>query len=195
MPFVTEEIWETLVGNGGSIMVSRFPAPDALQEDPEAEEQMGMIMDIIGRIRNIRGEMNIPPSRKLKVIVSAPDGSQRAVVEQERTMIVHLANLESIETAGAMDEPKGAATGVIGAVRVFVLLEGTIDWAGEKARLEKEAARVQKDLAQTQRKLASSDFRERAAEAVVRKEEQKQQELSEKLTALERALNKVRALV
>ncbi len=195
MPFVTEELWQFLVGNGSSIMVSRFPEPSATLEDPEAEEQMGLVMDVIGRIRNIRGEMNIPPSRKLKAIVSAADAAPRAVVEQERNLIVHLANLESLETAGAMEEPKGAATGVIGAVRVFVPLEGTVDWAAEKARLEKEAARVQKDLAQAQRKLASSDFRERAAEAVVQKEEQKQKDLSEKLAALERALKKIQALV
>jgi valyl-tRNA synthetase len=195
MPFVTEEIWQVLVGDGASVMVSRFPEPDPALNDPEAEAQTGLIMDVIGRVRNIRGEMNIPPSRKLKVIVSAAEAEKRTVAERGRSLIVHLANLESLEVTGAMEEPKGAATGVIGAVRVFVLLEGTVDWAGEKARLEKEVIRVQKDLAQTQRKLSSSDFRERAAEVVVQKEEQKRREFSEKLAALEKALTKVRALV
>ena len=72
MPFLTEEIWQTLVADGNSIMVSAFPETDEAMSDPDAEKEMGLIMDVITRIRNIRGEMNIAPSVKLKVTLAAP---------------------------------------------------------------------------------------------------------------------------
>jgi len=95
-------------------------------------------------------------------------------------------------TLGA--EPKGAATGVVGGVQVFVLLEGAIDVAAEQARLEKELAKLDKELAIVQRKLANSDFRAKAAAAVVAKEEEKDRELREKRILLDKALKKVREL-
>ncbi|MCG6537528.1 MAG: class I tRNA ligase family protein, partial [Syntrophales bacterium LBB04] len=191
MPFLTEEIWQTLVGDGTSIMVSPFPTAEDLPEAITVEEQMGLIMNVITRVRNIRGEMGISPSKKLRVTVSAPEVTSQAVLTAGSAYITNLANLETLVVSGAMEEPKGAATGVIGNIRVFVLLEGTIDVASEKARLEKELAKVEKDLAIVSRKLTNSDFLAKAAEAIVRKEEEKHREFMEKKTTIDRALQKV----
>jgi len=195
MPFLTEEIWQTLVADGSSIMVSPFPAAVDFPEDQESEEQMGLMMSIITRIRNIRGEMGLPPSKKLRVVVSAPDADAKSVLLSGSRYIINLANLEALDIGGAMEEPKGAATGVIGGIRVFVLLEGTIDVAGEMARLEKDLAKVVKDLTVVSRKLANPDFLAKAAEAIVRKEEDKLRELTEKQTVIEKALKKVSELL
>ena len=74
MPFVTEELWQVLnKSDEKSIMVSSFPRPDKNWEDAVAEKEMELIMDIITSIRNIRGEMQIPPSRKLQVMIAVPD--------------------------------------------------------------------------------------------------------------------------
>ncbi len=73
MPFLTEEIWQTLVADGSSVMVSPFPETDEALTDPEAEGEMGIVMEVITRIRNIRGEMNVAPSLKLRVTLAAPD--------------------------------------------------------------------------------------------------------------------------
>ncbi len=194
MPFLTEEIWQSLVKDGKSVMVSDFPKVSAAEIDEDAEKKMTLIMDIIGRVRNIRGEMNIQPSKKLKVAVSVPDRGSLDVIKGGEDYIVNLANLESMEIGEGIQEPKGAATGVIGAIKVFVLLEGMIDIAGEKARLQKELARVEKDLTTVSRKLANSDFREKAAAAVVQKEEDKYKDLKVKHSALEAALKKLAAM-
>ena len=191
MPFLTEEIWQTVVADGGSIMVSAYPEPDKALEDEGAERRMGTIVEVITRIRNIRGEMNISPSKKLKVVVSASDAAQLSVLEEGRDYIVNLGHLEMLTLGVNLEEPKGAAIGVVGNARVYVLMEGMVDIAGERARLEKEMTRVAKDLGVVSRKLANRDFMAKAAEEVVKKEEQKYQELREKHAVLEAAIEKL----
>jgi valyl-tRNA synthetase len=194
MPFLTEEIWQTVVADGTSIMVSSYPEPDKGLEDEEAERRMGLIVDVITRIRNIRGEMNIAPSKKLKVIISVSDEALAAVLNEGRDYIINLGNLETLTVGVNLEEPPGAAIGVVGAARVFILMEGMIDIAGEKARLEKEMTKIAKDLIVVSKKLANRDFIAKAAEAVVKKEEQKYQELREKHNVLEAAVKKLEAL-
>ena len=194
MPFLTEEIWQTVVADGASIMVSPYPEPDRRLEDEDAERRMGLIVDCITRIRNIRGEMNIAPSKKLRVVISAPDKELGNDLNESRDYIVNLGNLETLTTGVNLDEPKGAAVGVVGALRVFVLMEGMIDIAAEKARLDKEMNKAARDLSVVSRKLANRDFMAKAAEAVIKKEEQKYQELLEKHHVLEAAVKKLEAL-
>ncbi|MBU2261775.1 MAG: valine--tRNA ligase [Proteobacteria bacterium] len=194
MPFVTEEIWQTLIADGRSIMVSEFPTPDEAARDAEAERKMGLIMEVITRIRNIRGEMNIAPSLKLGATLAAPDESLQAVLEEGRGYIATLANLENLTVTAEMTEPKGAATTVAGPVRVYVFLAGAIDFAAEKGRLLKEIAKIEKDLAFVAKKLANPDFLAKAAEAVVIKEQEKARGLGEKQTALEAALERLTAI-
>lgn len=195
MPFVTEELWQVLNrSDEKSVMVSAFPVVEQAWEDAAAEKEMELLMNIITSVRNIRGEMQIPPSRKLNVLVSAPDEKLKAVVEAGNKYIINLANLEDITVAVNLAEPKGVATGVVGPLLVFVPLTGIVDFAGEKARLEKEIAKVQKDLDKSARKLANRDFCEKAAEAAIRKEEDKLKESKERHAALEKALNKLKEI-
>ncbi|MDA8126844.1 MAG: valine--tRNA ligase [Deltaproteobacteria bacterium] len=194
MPFLTEEIWQTLVGDGSSIMVSAFPAVDEAKADPEAEREMGLVMEVITRIRNIRGEMNVAPSLKLKTTLSVPDAAVEATLEKGRVYITNLANLETLNVTRSQEEPKGTATAVAGPVRIYVYLAGVIDIAGEKARLEKEIARIDKDLAVVGKKLGNPAFLEKAAPDVVAKEQEKSRDLTEKRTALEAALTRLAAL-
>lgn len=190
MPFITEEIWQKLTQDGTSIMVSPFPSLDESQIDEVAEREMGLVMDVITSIRNIRGEMGIAPSKKLRVIISAPRVEEKTVIASAQGDIINLAGLEELAIKGDMEEPKGVATGVVGAMRIFVLLEGLINIAEEKARLEKEMAKLEKDLAIVARKLANRDFLEKAAEAVIRKEEEKYKALRDKNVLLKAAFKK-----
>jgi valyl-tRNA synthetase len=138
MPFITEEIWQKLTQDGTSIMVSPFPSLDESQIDEVAEREMGLVMDVITSIRNIRGEMGIAPSKKLRVIISAPRVEEKTVIASAQGNIINLAGLAELALEGDMEEPKGVATGVVGAMRIFVLLEGLINIAEEKARLERK---------------------------------------------------------
>ncbi|MCX5839050.1 MAG: valine--tRNA ligase [Deltaproteobacteria bacterium] len=194
MPFLTEEIWQTLVADGTSIMVSKFPAADDAFLDSEAEREMAQIMEVITRIRNIRGEMNVAPSLKLKATLTAPSEDLRETLEKGRVCITNLANLERLDITGAMAEPKGAATAVAGPVQVYVFLAGVIDVEGEKGRLGKEIAKVDKELAVVLKKLANPEFLAKAAEAVVKKEQEKSRGLGEKKIALDAALRRLAAL-
>jgi valyl-tRNA synthetase len=191
MPFVTEEIWHRVVRDGSSVMVSPFPVEDPGLRDDLAEKEMGMIIDVVGIIRNIRGEKGISPSKKLKVLLSCTDKALIPLLEDGRDFISNMARLEDLKIVGAVEDPKGAATGVAGSVKVFVLLEGEIDRAGEKARLQKEISRLEKDLAAVTKKLENKDFRAKAAEAVIRKEEDKNRDIREKLGILTAALEKL----
>jgi valyl-tRNA synthetase len=191
MPFVTEEIWQALSGEEGSIMVSDFPSIDESCDDPEALKQMGLTMDIISSIRNIRGEMRIAPSKKLRVTVSVADKASLYIVKSGKDHIVNLANLEGLAFGIDMEEPKGVATGVVGSAKIFVFLEGLINITEEKARLAKEMARLQKDIALVSKKLANHDFLQKASEDVIKKEKGKYQDFTEKYGVLEAALNKL----
>jgi len=193
MPFLTEEIWQTLVADGGSIMVSPFPAAAEMETDPEAEAEMELVMEVITRIRNIRGEMNIAPSLKLKATLAVPDEKTRSTLEKGRVSIMNLANLETLTVGGDMKEPKGAATAVAGPVHVYLFLAGVIDVAAEQNRLQKEIVRIDKELAVVSRKLANPEFLAKAAESVVEKEQGKARELEEKRTALDKALARLAA--
>ena len=194
MPFMTEEIWQTMADDGTSIMISEFPSPDDTCQDFDAEKKMSVIMNAITSIRNIRGEMNIAPSKKLKVMVSVPDDESSTIIGIGNGYIMNLANLEALTVSRNGEEPKNAATGVVGPIRIYVSLDGVVDIAGEKARLEKEITRVSKDLATISKKLANRDFMAKASKAVVEREEEKFREVKEKHGVLETAIKRLRAM-
>ncbi|MGD0274653.1 MAG: valine--tRNA ligase [Syntrophales bacterium] len=193
MPFVTEEIWQGLVQDKVAIMISPFPTSDETLDDPEAEAEIGLIMELITRIRNIRGEMSLPPSKKLKVVIFSDEENKRSIMEKSRTYITNLANLIDLNIVEKDPQPGHSAVGIVGAVRLYVLLEG-IDLSSEIMRLEKELSKVEKDLTIVSRKLANRDFLERANQAVIQKEEGKFKEFSEKHVVIEEALKKIREI-
>jgi valyl-tRNA synthetase len=190
MPFLTEELWQTFVADGTSIMVSEFPVVEAGCDDAHAERAMATLMEIITAVRNVRGEVGVAPSKKLTVVVYAPNEETGATVAEGSDYIRSLANLADLTIIREEREPQGAATAIVGAMRVYVLLEGAVDIAGEKARLEKEKAKLDQDLAVVSKKLANRDFLAKAAQAIIQKEESKYRELREKHAALDAALKK-----
>ncbi|MGP8153768.1 MAG: valine--tRNA ligase, partial [Smithella sp.] len=195
MPFLTEELWQTLKGNDeNSIMVSEFPVVNAQWENKAAEIEMEMIMEIITSIRNIRGEMRIAPSQKLKVFISAVDEQNKKIIDMNQGYILNLANLESLRVEINMIEPKGVATTVIGTIKIFVPLAGSVDILAEKTRLEKELGKVSKDLEQCSKKLSSRDFCTKAAPEIIQKEEKKLKDFQKKFTTLEGALKKLKGI-
>jgi valyl-tRNA synthetase len=159
--------------------------------DDAAERDMGLLMEIIGSIRNIKGEKGISPSKKLKALVATEEKDLLPLLQSGLGYVVNLARLESLSIVSAGEEPGDAATGVAGPVKVFVILEGQLDKSGEKARLEKEMAKIEKELAQVNRKLENPDFWQKAAQAVIDKEEAKARALNERFDILQEALKKL----
>ncbi len=195
MPFVTEEIWQKLSKDDGYIVVSKFPEEDDSLKDEDARSRMDIVKEIINSIRNIRGVMNISPSKKLKVLISVPDDTMLSIMESGRDYIQDIAKLEELAIEGKATEPKGSATGVVGSVKVYVFLEGVVDVAVEKARLEKEIKKLDKDLDLISRKLGNRDFLEKASTDIVEKGKNKFRDLKEKSGVLEDALGRLRDMV
>ncbi|MBI9075738.1 MAG: valine--tRNA ligase [Desulfatibacillum sp.] len=196
IPFVTEELWHHMPGTQGSIMKAPFPADTdeaiGLCPDKEAEGEMELVMGMVTAIRNIRGEMNIPPNMALATVVQPSDEANSIIIEREKDLIANLARLSSMKID--LNRPKGAATAVVDGNTVYVLLEGVIDLDKEEARLEKEIAKLTNELIKLDKKLNNEDFLAKAPDDVVEKVRGQQAELTEKRDHLESNLEKVRQI-
>ena len=185
MPFVTEEIWQRLPGVQGSIMTAPFPESGEFPFDAQAVKEMSLVMGAITGIRNIRGEMNLPPGKKVDIVIEAPDLNDAEILRHNIPHLRSLAKVESIDIGASVAKPEGSATAVFGQNQVHVLLKGLLNFEEEKKRLRKEIAKVEKDLDMLDRKLANPQFREKAAAEIIEEVQEKRETLGlrrEKLT-------------
>jgi len=192
MPFVTEELWQTLrraVGAdwGDSLMVAPFPRRRAVDE--AAERSFGPVIGVIDALRNVRGEMNIPFKTPLRAVEIGSLGAEAAeTVAQEEARIVRLANVEGlrIHRDGSPTRARpGSAVAVGSGFEVRVPLAGVVDMAAERARIEKEMARIEGDLGGIEKKLANPSFVAKAPAEVVEKDRARAEELRERRRKLE----------
>ncbi|MFO7899809.1 MAG: valine--tRNA ligase, partial [Planctomycetota bacterium] len=150
MPFITDELWSHLgaavpvrgMGEGGrpaqSVMVARWPRPTDRFADPELEAEMETVQEIIRGVRNIRSKMRIDARKPVEAIVSSKDQRPRAVVEANRALVAHLANISELTVAESAEKPARSAAEVVGRIEVYVPLRGLIDLDAERERLEKQ---------------------------------------------------------
>ncbi len=199
-PFVTEEIWHKLPGTQGSIMKAVYPSDDAdsaaiRRPDIESEAQMELVSGVITAVRNVRGEMNLPPSLSLTVVVQSQEKSTQTTVKAHQDLIVNLARLDSLSVEAPGERPKSAATAIVDGASVFVSLEGIIDFAKEKSRLEKEIAKLTEELAFVSKKLGNEDFLNKAPQQVVAKSKDKYERLTEKHQKLQSNLKRIEEML
>ncbi len=204
MPFITEEIWQKLpssvrspssgarAGGSGtpsdSIMIALFPRADDVLINAEAERDMQLVMDLILAVRNIRGVMNIPPSAQLAVIVKPESAEIVGRLQAHLSYVTALARVRELRIDLAAVKPKAAATGVIKGAEVYVPLEGVLDLAEERGRLQKEIARTSQDIDLFTKKLSNKNFVEKAPKAVVEKDTARLEELKAMRQKLEQSL-------
>jgi valyl-tRNA synthetase len=197
MPFITEEIWQKLPGSvrgdAGSIMIAPFPRPDDRLADAEAERLMRYPMEATLTIRNIRGEMKIPPSEKGKATVRPLSEEARTSLERTASYVAALSGLSEMLIAMDAAAPAGAATGTNGFAEIYVLPDRVIDAAAERDRLAKEIAKLSKDIEMFSKKLANKSFVERAPKAVVEKDTARLEELKTMREKLEQSLAGLRS--
>jgi valyl-tRNA synthetase len=198
IPFVTEEIWHKLPGAEGSLMRAVHPLDDtrsaALVHDHDAESQMKLITDIITGVRNIRGEMDLPPALELTVELQSEDKKVRTTVAEHRDIILSLARVKGLSIVEPGKKPASAATTIIEGGTLFVPLEGIIDFEKEAERLQKRINKVNADLLPVVKKLNNEDFLKKAPADVVAGAREKQDLLHLTLRKLESTLTKVREL-
>jgi len=196
MPFITEEIWQHLPHVGESIMVADYPEVKPELVDDEAVQEMERIMGVITGVRNIRGEMGIPPLTTIDLILIAEDKKIAATLKDHLGFVKDLARVKAARIMVQGERPRRAATALADGVEVFVPLEGVIeDPQKEQQRLTKELTKLLDDLDLTQRKLANESFLEKAPPDKVQKERDKLQEFSSLKEKLEQRLTIFEELV
>jgi valyl-tRNA synthetase len=188
MPFVTEDIWQRIPGVQGSIMKSEFPKSSDFIGDKAALEDMDLVMGIITGVRNIRGEMNIHPSKSVDIIMDIFDDRHVEVINNNLNHIRSLSKAGTVTIERHATKPEASATAVLGKDQIHVLLKGIIDFEEEKKRIMKEIAKVRKDMEADDRKLSSPGFLENAPPDIVEKVKEKVSGLKEKLAKLDKNL-------
>jgi valyl-tRNA synthetase len=184
MPFITEEIWHKLPGAAGSIMAAPYPAADDRLLNPGAEEEMRLVMDTITAIRNLRGEMNVPPASQVDVSLYCAEVQPLEMLNRHQRSVQLLAKLRELSCNPDSGPPAAAAKAVVDQVEIYMPLAGVIDFAEEDRRLAREMDKIAKELSQAQRKLSNEDFIAKAKPEVVAKEKERLQSWSEKLNKL-----------
>jgi valyl-tRNA synthetase len=196
MPFVTEEIWQALPGvrPAVSIMSSSFSSAADLPEDRQGAARMELVMDVIKGIRNIRGEMNVPPGKRIAAVLDCKTNDSTEVLAAGEGYIKSLARVDSLVFGVAVERPAQAATQVAGEVEILLPLAGLIDLDEEQKRLEKEIAKVEKDVMMFSKKLSNESFLAKAPPEVLEKDRQKLEDAREKLAILQQSLTKITSL-
>ena len=198
MPFITEEVWQKvapLLGkNGDSIMIDTYPLFDQSKLDSEAEEHIEWIKGVVVAIRNIRGEMDVPPAKSINVILRNGASADQGKLEEYRPYLQKLAKLESISWLAPDDEVPAAATGLYQELEILVPLAGIIDVEAERARLSKEIAKLEGALKSVTSKLSNAKFVDNAPDAVVAKEREKQEQITQALQSLQAKQDQLKAL-
>ncbi len=183
MPFITEEIWSNITTGEGRVVVAPWPQFDERFIFDSAFDDAEIFKEIVYKIRNIRGEMNVPPDKKAHVIIKASQKIENLVREQENNLKI-LAKLDSVSYDAAYVPQKTDASAVLPECELYVPLKDLIDMDKEKARLDKEIARIQGELDKVLKKLHDSTFMAKAPQNIIEKEQSKKAELEDVLTKL-----------
>jgi valyl-tRNA synthetase len=189
LPFATEEIWHRLPGSQGSIMKAKFPEASDFAFDPQAVKEMDLLMGVVSGVRNIRGEMNIGPSKKISILIEMPDEEDANVIRRNIVHVQNMARVDSVEIGSIIPKPKASATAVFGKNQVHVLLKGLLDYDEERKRLKKEISKVEKDMGALDRKLSNQSFLSNAPPEIVDDVRKKVESLGLKLEKLNQNLS------
>ena len=184
MPFITEEIWQSLPHEGEAIMVSKWPEFDEKLDFPAEEAEMEKMMELITAVRTRRSEMNVPPSRKAHLYIET--GVPEAF-DTEKESIARLAYCSGVETGESFNVP-GAVTVVTSGCRAYLPMDDLIDREAERKRLTKELESAKKQLETVENKLGNETFMSKAPQNVIDGVRANGEKLKEKVQRIEEAL-------
>ncbi len=185
MPYITEEIWQTIPHEGETVMLAEYPKYKPELDYPEAVLEMQRVMEAIRAIRNRRAEMNVPSSRKAKVYVATKFPQ---TFKDGTAFIQKLASANEVEVSDSFDI-EGAVTIVTADAKIYIPMDELVDKEAELARLNKELEQVKKRLAQSEGKLNNQGFVSKAPEAVIEKVKGQAAKEREQIALIEAAIN------
>ena len=195
MPFITEELWarmaEHAVPRRSMLMLSPWPDLSALTQDDKARGEMNWLIDLISGVRSVRAEMNVPPTARLTLVLKGASVETSARLGTHRDILLTLARLSSARVAAEI--PQGSAQFVIGEAVAALPLGDVIDFAKERARLEKELKKSEDEIARFNAKLGNPGFVAKAPEEVIEEQKEKRAEAEAVATRLREALKRLSA--
>ena len=196
MPFITEEIFQAIPHEGEALIIAPFPKYDEALSFPKDEEGFERVMEVIRAVRSRRAEMNVPPSRKAKVIICAQD---QETYRSGAKYLSRLASASEVEVRGisgagsdAEENSKGMVTVTTSSARVLMPMAELVDLEAERARLEKELEKARGQLEAQNKKLANEAFVSRAPEAVVNAERERAEKAKALIANIEESLEKLK---
>ncbi len=194
MPFITEEIWQTIAPlagcTGPTLMLQAYPQGQPELINQTACADIEWLKSVIDGIRNIRGEMNIPPGKAIPVLLRNGDETDRKRLQQNSRYLKKLAKLASVGWLPEGEEPF-AATALAGDLEILVPMADLIDKAAEISRLDREIDKLQADISRLGNKLGNQSFVDKAPPAVVAKEQAKLEAQQHALETLEKQRQRI----
>ena len=190
MPFITEEIWQKLGIEGESIMISQLPkvTENEINEiDVTVEKEFEFLKEIVSAIRNIRGEANVSPAKKIEVIFKTVNENEKTILENNAKILDKLANVEKYEFNTEI--PKLVGFKLVETTEIYIPLADLIDKEKEIAKLEKDIEKTQKELDRVLGKLSNEAFVSKAPQAVIDKENAIKEELETKIAKFKESIN------
>ena len=187
MPFITEEIWQKLQTGEETIMLSDFPEEEKEFINIEAEKEFDYLKEIISAIRNIRGEANVSPSKKIEVIFKTADENARNILQNNAKILDKLANVEKYEFN--VEIPKLVGFRLVDTTEIYVPLAELIDLDKEIEKLEKSIEKTQVELDKVLKKLSNENFVAKAKPEAVEKERRIKEELENKIAKFKESMN------
>jgi valyl-tRNA synthetase len=195
MPFITEELWtrmaEHAVPRRSMLMLSPWPDLSTLPQHEEARSEMNWLIDLISGVRSVRAEMNVPPSARLTLLLKGASVETSLRLATHRDVALSLARLSSARVTA--DIPQGSAQFVIGEAAAALPLGDVIDFAKERARLEKELKKSEDEIARFDAKLGNPGFVAKAPEEVIEEQKEKRAEAEAVAVRLREALKRLSA--
>ncbi|WP_299091745.1 valine--tRNA ligase [uncultured Metabacillus sp.] len=180
MPFITEEIWQSLPHEGESITVAAWPTVNSELTDAAASNEMKLLVEVIRAVRNIRSEVNTPMSKQIQMQIKAKDEEVMTQLENNRAYIERFCNTSSLTIATDFTSSEKSMTAVVTGAEIILPLEGLINIEEEIKRLEKEREKLDKEVERVQKKLGNEGFLKKAPEKVIEEEKAKEKDYLEK---------------
>ena len=174
MPFITEEIWGHMIGTNERLISSKWPEINDERIYNKEEEQIRLVMDIVRSIRNIKAEMDVPPSKKISVYFIPGNATIQHLIEEGKSYFKSLTNVESMFFSTNKESlGDNMASSVIDGVEIFIPLADLIDYDKELERLGKEKERLDNEIKRASGKINNKSFVDKAPEQVVAAEKGK----------------------
>jgi len=199
IPFISEEIWHQVkplaAVNGETLMHAAFPKTDTGKINQNALDEMHWVQAVITGVRNIRGEMNISPSKELPVILEGANDQALSYLDANMHYLLKFGRFESVSVANISGEIPESATALVGDMKVQIPLGSFIDADAEIARLNKELEKTEKDITSVSGRLNNNAFVDKAPEAVISKAKQQLADAESAKTLLLEQIQRMQAFV